>query len=136
VSEEDVPKSLASEPLKGEWASVPAFPLPLHVPREGEPPFTLPLFMRSSFSDTDAVKQEPSFIGWALHQPDVRLFAAEHFLYEAWYASKGTMTDKDFEPIIQDQLAEAHKLQDQGKGELIERFWPHLLQSAETPPGE
>jgi hypothetical protein len=72
------------------------------------------------------LKNQPSFIAWALRQPDVRLFAAEHFLYEAWYASKGTLTAKDMEPIRQDQLAEVQKLREMGYGDLVEKYWPHL----------
>lgn len=66
---------------------------------------------------------------WALNQPDGRLFALETELLDMWHITAGQIPKDYMERYEFEKEKSVQQIREAGHGELIEKYWPHLLSS-------
>jgi hypothetical protein len=121
LEQNNLPKSSLSHEETGH-----TYPFPTHTPREGEPLF-IPFPDPEKRSEKE-LKARITWTGWVSRQPDIVLFALEDELFELWVGYGGHVDDEPLQIIAEAQQQEITKLVANGYGDVVEKYWSHLLQ--------
>lgn len=132
---EDKASSHEFKPIIFGREGVPAYGLPVHIPREGEPERDEVLDIHEYFvrerkmvgREHEALsKRMETWHYWLRDQPDRNLFVLEDSLKITWHEKNGQVTAEDFSPIYAEIEKNIHQLRAKGYGDLISHYWPHF----------
>lgn len=119
----------------------PPYPLPLHSPRDGEPPRPQFVWYEENAIGTQRAKEAKrgrrEWIAWAKQQPDHKLLNREFTFYQLWFYGNDIFfkfLSEETASYIQEQQPDLHNLRFAGYGDIIERYWSYLL--LYQPPSE
>lgn len=106
------------------------FPFKFHALRDGEPPvpaFINPTSDRLNKTPTPDIELRRIWREWAVRQPDARLLYTEYVFAQLWANAKGKLNPDEAVSFIEEQRKDAQHLREQGFGEVVERYWSHLI---------
>lgn len=106
-------------------ASILPFPFPFHLRRADEP--LSPHLAPADFTG-DRGELLDDWLTWVHGKPDQALLAIEYLDWEKWQRKWNTFSDEKLREIHEGNIREATKLRDQGHGDIIDNYWPHLNQ--------
>ncbi len=107
--------------------TVPNFPFPFHIRHDGEPLY--PRILRSDdHPHLASEKGQEGFkwMKWMYQQPDWYLLFFERSVFERIQHTRFEISQKELEQIKQQWFDAAQELREQGHGEVLDIYWPHV----------
>lgn len=114
---------------------MPSFPIPSHIPREGEPPYPDLFTVRFKPIPNDAPGFDSYWV-WRISQPDSYLLDEDMGLRFSWIHlhSNHTWNDAFSKMLLEQYHAIVGVYKKHGETDLLEKYWPDLLKFLDDNP--